>query len=73
MLSISQPAGIDFKTRSKQYASDICAVRGEWTVTTTVGPRPDGYGVIVAGVLDAGRGALDLIADRLRVDFGPRV
>jgi acetyl esterase len=26
-----------------------------------------------AGVLDAGRDALDLIADRLRVDFGPQV
>jgi len=25
------------------------AWRGEWTVTTTVGPRPDGYGVIVGG------------------------
>lgn len=25
------------------------AWRGEWTVTTTVGPRPDGYGIIVGG------------------------
>jgi hypothetical protein len=25
------------------------AWRGDWTVTTTVGPRPDGYGTIVGG------------------------
>jgi hypothetical protein len=25
------------------------AWRGEWTVTTTAGPRPDGSGVIVGG------------------------